>query len=87
MRGLAALLVVVAAARPAAAQEGRYVIRDPRAAQRVDYLIIAGDRFAAHCDALAAHRTRQGHAVGVLSMGALTRHFASPRTSSRSTSA
>jgi hypothetical protein len=55
----------------------KYALADPAARQRVDYLVIAGDRFAGRLDTLTAHREKQGHAAGVVSMSAVRRRFES----------
>jgi len=73
-------VVVLAAGSPACLGAGsKYLLRDPAAAQRVDYLVLAGDKFADHMDVLAAHRERQGYAVGIVKVSAAKAGFASIR--------
>lgn len=48
-----------------------YLIREPAAPQRVDYLILAGDPFVDSLDELAAYRSKQGYAVGIVAVSSL----------------
>ena len=68
---LGVLLVLAATAGAkagAAAPQSKYLIKDVAAPQPADYLIIAGDRFAGHLDALADHRAGQGYTVAIARM-------------------
>jgi hypothetical protein len=47
------------------------------AAQRIDYLIVAGDVFADRLDELANHRRAQGYAVGIVPMSSVKSHYPS----------
>jgi peptidase C25-like protein len=67
-----ALLVVISVAVPASAAS-KYIIAKPAAAQRVDYLVIAADKFADHLDKLAAHREKDGYKVGIVKMSTIKR--------------
>ena len=55
----------------------KYLINDPVAAQRIDYLIVAGDAFADRLDVLADHRRVEGYAVGIIPMSSVKSHFPS----------
>ena len=77
-----AVLIVVLLAVACVAHAGeasKYLIADPSAEQRVDYLVITGDKFAGGLDALAAHRAKQGYAVGIVRMSALEAKFKTVR--------
>lgn len=75
VRSLIIIVLVAAACAAHAAEVSKYLIADPAAAQRVDYLVISGDKFAGGLDALAAHRAKQGYAVGIVKMSALKTKF------------
>jgi len=63
-----------------AAPDSRFLLEDPAAAHRVDYLILAAEPFVDRLDELAAHREAQGYAVGIVSMAGVRKSFESIRT-------
>ena len=71
--------LLAAACSAHAGEASKYLIADPSAAQRIDYLMISGDKFAGGLDALAAHRSKQGRAVGIVTMSAVKAKFKSVR--------
>ena len=80
-RVLSALAVALAAAfSTCSAADSKYLLEDPSPSHRVDYLIVSGDRFANDLDALAAHRSKQGYAVGIVTMSSVRAKFKSIRS-------
>jgi hypothetical protein len=73
--GLVLVAVLLSVVAPVLAAPSKYLIQDPVAAQRIDYLIVAGDVFAERLDELANHRSAQGYAVGIVLMSSLRQHF------------
>lgn len=55
------------------------LIDNPQEAQRVDFLVVAGDRFADQLDRLVTHRENQGYAVGIVAVSSIERRFDSIR--------
>lgn len=55
--------------------DSKYIIKDPAAPQRVDYLVVAGDSFVDRLDELAAYREKQGYAVGIVAASAAQKQF------------
>lgn len=80
MRATPTLCAVVLLAWPALAPaESKFLLKDPAAAHRIDYIIIAGDKFADTVAVLAAHREKHGLAVGIAPMSAVMAKFESVR--------
>jgi len=79
LRWALTVAVLVTGSLPCSGADSKYLLKDPAAVQRVDYLILAGDKFADHVDVLAAHREKQGHAVGVVKVSAAKARFTSIR--------
>ena len=79
MKTLNGVLFVLCVAASAAwgAEPSKYLLADPAAPQRIDYLVIAGDRFANGLAALADHRAKQGYAVGIVTMSSINAKFRS----------
>ena len=65
MSALLALLLALAT------DDSKFLIQEPLAAQRVDYLILAGDPFANRLEELASYRKKQGYAVGIIAVSSL----------------
>lgn len=58
-------------------QDPDFRIPDPAAECRVDYLVVAADPFAGKLGALAAHRAKQGLAVGIVALSDVRSKFPS----------